>query len=324
MLEWQPAQSLHSKHDIMSQICSCRCQIKHICTPLWWLHLAIRAAKMSDCICAHLLQWSDEGLTPCEIAETALMCSWGVHTPELPRRRVGVWLQSWHMCLVHSLTHHYTHKHPHTLFLDVQVFKNVSTGSSGRRLAHLNGPWNGNGAVLSEWVSVSNSRVECFLPFNSGDMTPSQTFLLMFSVFRTAGWEITALRRPQMSAETLLWRTNKVLQQVTTFPVVSLPQIPCHQTPWPCHPGRDSQRKHTPRIHTPSACVTGLIIRSLAAGGWGDSNFHSRATIRVLELEARKHRGRLVTRQITTCIRGRWVQECILSFCGWFDCRKEA
>lgn len=69
-------------------------------------------------------------------------------------------------------------------------------------------------------------------------------------------------------SESLLWRSNKVLQQVAAFPVVSLPQIPCHQTPWPCHPWGDSPR--TPaasHIHTPSPCVTGLIIRSLAARG---------------------------------------------------------
>lgn len=58
---------------------------------------------------------------------------------------------------------------------------------------------------------------------------------------------------------------TKCVQQVAAFPVVSLPQIPCHQTPWPCHPLGDGPR--TPaasHIHTPSPCVTGLIIRSLA------------------------------------------------------------
>lgn len=56
---------------------------------------------------------------------------------------------------------------------------------------------------------------------------------------------------------------------------VSAPDSLSPNTPDPCHPGRD----HT-SLHTPAPCVTGLIIRSLAAGGRGDSNFHSSPSVR--------------------------------------------
>lgn len=123
-----------------------------------------------------------------------------------------------------------THKHPHPLFQDVQVFRNVWKGSSGRCLVNSNGPWN------VKWSGTLPPPVFCRY-----DSLAASCFDV-FSVW-TAGWEIVKMRHPQMgcrmSAETLLWRTSKVLQQVDTFLVVWLAWIPCHQTPWPCHPGRD-------------------------------------------------------------------------------------
>ena len=90
-----------------------------------------------------------------------------------------------------------------------------------------NGPWSGNGAV---WM--------VHFMFSRYERQPSHR-------------RLTAQHLLQL----LLWRTNKVLQQVTTFPAVSLPQIRCHQTPWPCHPGGDGPHTHTHTLHTTFFCL---------------------------------------------------------------------
>lgn len=112
-------QRLHKKHDIISKIWSYPCQMKHTSTPppvTSPIRRGYNNTRLS--LCAHFTsielreQWLSRVNTTwdCWNRTDVLIgraCS-------LAAREKGgcFWLWSWHMCTVHSLTPHYTHKHP--------------------------------------------------------------------------------------------------------------------------------------------------------------------------------------------------------------------
>lgn len=181
--------------------------------------------------------------------EPDLCPHWAFTLPLCQGRRVGVRLCSWQMHALHSLTPLNTQpSHSHAHFYDVSVWRNV---------------WKGTfwcfqivPVLVMEQFSEPVKAVEW--------CTSSPMFCVYDSAVKQLFWRFQSkqqVKRPERmwnanihrrtSSESLRWRSNKVSQQVAAFPVVSLPQIPCHQTPWPCHPGGDS-----PRTHTHTHCIT--------------------------------------------------------------------
>lgn len=157
---------------------------------------AVTSSVYTDCVCARFppteLYWAG-GSWGRSRQRVNTMCDCWKHMDVLIGRSHSLAAREKGGCLavvltyvrIYSLTPDYTHthKHPHTLFLDVEVVRNVWKGVSGRCLAHRNWPWNGNGAVWwSQRVCVSNGRVLPFLPSCSVDMTPSPAS--SFDVFR--------------------------------------------------------------------------------------------------------------------------------------------
>lgn len=78
------------------------------------------------------VHWSRQELTPCEIVGTTSDVLIGRSHSLAAKERVGVWLWSWHMCAVHSLTSSLiTHTYTHTHFLDPSVQQLMKGGVQG-------------------------------------------------------------------------------------------------------------------------------------------------------------------------------------------------